>query len=160
MKKNLLVVFFAFSALAINAQVKFISSGLIDVRQLADSIALNAKREFVFEKEGKALNSHNHYVVLYSEKGNDENRMVVAFWIKMVGWNEALEIEGTPEYRFERVSGKFLDLFPFWKRHINPDADAEMITTSNREKDEVKIEGSRFVLKNTGTQWEIRRFDN
>lgn len=158
MKKKLLVTFFAFSAFTINAQVKFISSDLSDVRQLADSIALNAKQDFVFQKEGKALNSANHYIVLYTEKGNDENQMVVAFWIKMVGRNEALEIGGTPEYRFERVSGKFLDLFSFWKCHINP--DAELITTSNREKDEVEIEGSRFVLKNTGTQWEIRRFDN
>lgn len=160
MKRNLLFAYLTFSVLAINAQVKFISSDLSDVRQLADSIVLSAKRDFVFKKEGKALNSHNHYVVLYTEQGNDENQMLVAFRIKMVGWNEALEIEGTPEYRFERVSGKFLDLFPFWKSHINPEADAEIITTSNRKKDEVLVDGFRFVLKETGTNWEIRRFDN
>lgn len=159
MKMLLLLLFLAFSTVTISAQVKFISSDLNDIRQLADSIALNAKREFVFQKEGKALNSADHYVVLYKEKDNEENRMMVAFRIRMIGENDALEIEGIPEYRFEQVAGKFLDLFPFWNKYVNPKADAEVITTSRLEKDEVIIDGDRFVLKNANTIWEIRRFD-
>lgn len=160
MKKEHLIFFIlVISTFTIAAQVKFSSTDLTEVRQLADSIALNATSDFVFEKEGQALNSHNHYVVLYSDKENNENKLLVAFWINTVGGNPAMEIEGVSEYRFEHVAGNFIDLYPFWKKFINLDADAETITTSPLKKDEIIVAGERFELKSTSSRWEIRRYD-
>ena len=61
MKK--LILFFAFIlSITVSAQtsLKFKTNSISDVRQVADSIALNAKRIYTFEKDGISKDDANY----------------------------------------------------------------------------------------------------
>lgn len=154
--KTLLTLFIAlFISLTANAQLQFKTKDLKEVRQLADSIALTGKTPYQFSKEGVSKRDKNYYVVLYANPNDDYDRLGVAFWINYEGRNIDLEIKGTPVYILDFVKGNFLDLFPFWKRHINPNADAVVITKETR-KDKAKTQSILYILQDAGS-WEIRR---
>lgn len=155
MKQLLTLLVILFIGVTTNAQLHFKTKDLKEVRQLADSIALTAKTVYKYEKEGISKRDSNYYVILYTNKDDDFDRLGVAFWIDYIGRNIDLEIKGTPVYTLDLVQGKFLDLFPFWKRHINPKADAVKITKDTR-KDKAKTEDILYILQDAGT-WEIRR---
>lgn len=154
--KNLLLLFaMLFIAFSTNAQLKFKTKDLKEVRQLADSIALTGKTPYKYTKEGVSRGDSNYYVVLYTNENDDFDRLGVAFWIDHIGRNIDLEIEGTPVYTLDLVKGNFLDLLPFWKRHINQSADAVKITKETR-KDKAKTQEILYILQDAGG-WEIRR---
>ncbi len=155
MRKMLVAVCLIVFSLSTVSQIAFKTSDTTMVRQLSDSLALNAKRDFVFVKQGRSVNDKNYYAVVYNDKEDENNRMTVAFRVSMIGANQALEIEGTPEYEFEFVYGKFLDLFPFWKKFIDESANAEQICTGAK-KAEMKINGKTHVMRGTGSGWMIR----
>lgn len=46
----------------------------------------------------------------------------------MIGANPSMEIEGTPSYKLYSVYGKYLDIFPIWKKYIDPTADIEFVS--------------------------------
>ena len=97
------------------------------VRKLSDSIAYNAKRQFVFNRSVKRS---GRFYVLYKEKTEKDEKLDinVVFHINNVGANRALEIAGIPEYRLETIEGSFLDIFPFWKKYIDLNADPVILS--------------------------------
>ncbi len=153
MKQLLILLTTLFIGIIANAQLHFKTKDLKEVRQLADSIALTAKTPYVFSKEGISKQNSNYYVVVYTNPKDDYDRLGVAFWISHIDRNLDLEIKGTPVYTFDFVRGNFLDLFPFWKRHINKQADAVKITKGKR-KDKAKVQNILYILQDG---WEIRR---
>jgi len=155
MKTRLTVLFLALVCIA-NAQLLFVTNNLNDVRHVSDSIALNAKRSFKYEKETISKNNINYYLVKYTNSMDAEYPMVVIFDIKMVGSNADLEIVGKPEYSFYKVSGKFLDLFPFWVKFMNPNAKA--IEISQKKEDKCTINGETYYIKEDSSEWQIIRF--
>lgn len=141
---------------------KFVSRDTVEIRKLGDSIAYNAKTKFKFIKSEYSKYDRINYFLTYTENGEPEikttkrkdsngeatrdevlpesKKMIVTFRVKYIGENKDLEIKGIPEYRFERVEGKFLNLYPFWKKYINPNADAIKLTEDGAAKrDEVFI---------------------
>jgi hypothetical protein len=86
----------------------------IAVRNLSDSIAINAKRHCKLY-QSRFIDKYR-YVVTYVEAEKSNNDLNIVFKVKYIGGNLALEITGTPEFQFERATGIFLDLFPFWKK--------------------------------------------
>lgn len=153
MRQLLTLLVILFIAVTTNAQLHFKTKDLKEVRQLADSIALTAKTPYIFSNEGVSKRDKNYYVVVYTNPKDDYDRLGVAFWINHIGRNLELEIKGTPVYTFDFVRGNFLDLFPFWKRHINKNADAVKITKGKR-KDKAKVQNILYILQDG---WEIRR---
>lgn len=154
--KHLLAVLLFTVTTVLQAQIKFESYNLNEARQLADSIALNAKYPFVFVEEGIAKANHNQYF-RYVNKENEEERLTVFFNIRMEGRNVDLEIEGTPKYEFNAVYGRFVNLFPFWKKFIDPTADAEKITTGSRYHN-VNKDSRKFTLQRQSDKWGITMF--
>lgn len=55
----------------------------------------------------------------------DDNYFYVAFQIFYEGENIPLEIEGKKKYFLSFVEYNYLDLFPYWKKYFNNDADLE-----------------------------------
>lgn len=155
MKKTLLLLVTTFVIFTTNAQLQFTTKDLKEVRQLADSIALTGKTNYEYVKQGIPRGDSNYYVVLYKNKNDEYDRMGVAFWITYIDRNIDLEIEGTPVYTFDLVRGSFLDLFPFWQRHINTNANAISITKET-SKDKAKVQDILYILQDAGG-WEIRR---
>lgn len=151
MKKNLLLSLLLLSTIMANAQIKFISNDLEDARQLADSIALNAKFPFKFVEEGIRKANNNHYFK-YQNTENESESMTVYFIVKMEGENKDLEIKGKPKYIFNTVYGRFLNLFPFWKQFINPESDPVEIT-EGKMRDRKEIDGRALHLRKEADTW-------
>lgn len=124
-KKNILTFLIIFITITLNAQVKFISNDKEDMRRLSDSIAINSKRNYIFYKE-IPINKYN-YTISYMNATDNNDKLDVKIHIHYVGANADLEIEGTPQYKFERVDGKYLDLFPFWNKFIDKVEDPEAL---------------------------------
>jgi len=151
MKTKLLSLFLVLAFTCSAQTVKFITDNLKDVRQTADSIALNAKRTYKFSSEGLVKDTYI-YRLRYVNVTDSTDRMAVFFNMRMKGSNQALELTGTPEYTFNKAFGKFLDLFPFWKRQINQTADQVKVSTDN---DEATLNGKRFYFRPQSEFWEI-----
>lgn len=128
-------------------------SDLAYTKTLADEIVSEAKTKFVYfdTAESKYLRtlsliyikeglsdaqkkSVEAYIYRYKTSGRyeftNENCMSIDFKYNDVGANPDLEIAGKREYSFDAVRGSFLDLFPFYKRNIEPSATTEKTTTT------------------------------
>ena len=138
--------------LSCNAQLKFTSDNPKDMRTLADSIVSNAKRTYKFSSETPIKDS---YVIRirYVNVADTTDRLNVFYSTAMKGANQALEIVGTPEYKFHSAMGKFLDLFPFWKKFIEPESNAE---SASQQLNDATINGKSFYLQEYSGQWSIR----
>jgi len=139
----------------------FICRNESEVRRLSDNIALNAKRHFKFDTVKISHLDARKYIVSYSdiEDTVSNSKLNVVFEIYMKGANKDLEIIGTPEYCFSSVRGKYLDIFPFWKKFINPKADLQNV--SEKKSDEITISlpsGKRngFRFSDSDDLWKIR----
>ncbi|OBS13407.1 hypothetical protein ATE49_13260 [Elizabethkingia miricola] len=57
--------------------------------------------------------------------------LYIQYYTVMEGENKDLEIKGVKTWNIRTLYGKYLSLFPLWKKYIDPNADAEKI--SNKE---------------------------
>ena len=57
----------------------------------------------------------------------EKKRVQAVFEILLVGENKALEQSGHIIYRFDYMSGPYLDIFPVWQKYFDPTADKEAI---------------------------------
>ncbi len=140
------------------------------VREISDYLANNAKRNYDFKSADYSRASKNYYIVSYTESGipekelTDKEKINMQFHVYYEGENTALEVKGTPIFTFKHVKGRYLDIFPFWKKYIDPNADAETIATSRFKESKTKIiiDGYErtFVLKEipNGELWEIKSY--
>jgi len=144
MKTTLTTLLIAVSLIcSAQTSLKFTTDNLKEARQLSDSIALNAKRAFKYSSESISIRG-SHYFFNYKNVADTTNVMTILFNVKMVGSNPSLEIKGTPQYQFDSTSGKFLDLFPFWKKFINKNEDDKIIT--NKGTSFLRIGEKRFLF--------------
>lgn len=126
-------------------------SDLNFTKTLADEIVSGAKTKYVYFKTKESNYLHLITYVYIKDGLSDtdkksieaylsqytgryelklENALCVHFKVNEVGANPDLEIKGTKEYAFDSVKGKFLDLFPFYQKNIEPTATTEKTTTS------------------------------
>lgn len=118
-----------------------------EIKKIGDSIVRYAKRQFVFI-EVKESPPHSDYFVAIYEPQNDsvtnvKLRVVCRKYLK--GQNLDLEKPGEPEFRFDFAVGPFLDLFPFWKRFINPAAVLEDISIKRRDLIQIQLSDGKTV---------------
>ncbi len=155
MKKLTLLLFAICSPLFFYAQapVKFIFENTNELRQLSDSIAYNAKRKYTYSKQGVSSMDDRYYCVRYVNSVDTTEALAVFFLINEVGSNDALEIKGTTQYVFYGVANSFLDLFPFWKKFIDPSADELMADMFYQYK--AIVNGYRLTLKYDNTSYRL-----
>ena len=122
-----------------------ITTDLTVVKRISDSLALNAKRKFIFDHEGMAFGK---YAVVYTNVSDSKENIAIMFKRIMVGSNDALEIKGTPTYYFDYVIGNFLDIFPFWKSFIDNNANSELIASGRKmvTKELVFSNGEKYLF--------------
>jgi len=145
---------FLLASVFASAQIKFISTSKDDMRALSDSLVSNAKRHYVFKSEE---NSEYAFKYEYVNAVDDSDRLYIYFHIYMTGENKDLEIKGVPEYRFEYVSGRFLDLFPFWYKFINPGENMEALQAKGVKY--IKRDNMTYLINNSGEDWSIKLKD-
>lgn len=85
-------------------------------RQLSDSIAYSATGTFVFKGLLKLSNLPTSYTFRYVETGTeaDPDPHYIDVWFNKIGSN----------FDFVRVTARFSDVFPFYKKFIDSTADS------------------------------------
>jgi len=109
--------------------LKFITDNTNDIRKLSDSILLNSKRTYKYKSQGYVTKNYM-YAVKYVNYSDTTDIIPIYFQVRIVGSNPDLEKEGTLQYTFYSVTGKYLDLSPFWYKFINPNENTEKLLKS------------------------------
>lgn len=152
MKKLFISIILAVLCINLTAQVKFVSSNQDDMRTLTEALVSASKRSFVYDTT--VVKNQYRYTIRYKDKENDEYHLEFGFQIVYKGENKDLEIVGVPEYRFSYVSGKYLDLFPFWQAHINPSEDKEALTS--KKATYINKDNYTFSFSKSNDYWSIK----
>lgn len=71
----------------------------------------------------------------------DNRYLLIKTYYTLEGGNKDLEIEGVKKWTISSVSGKFLDVFPFWKKYVDENADPVKVS----EKGAVNSNTERFL---------------
>lgn len=150
MKKLLLLSFLAVYSTFSFAQIRFVSSNKNDMRSLADSLVSNSKREYVFYQQDS---SQYAFKLTYVNKQDNEDRVYFDFKIRYIGANKDLETTGTPEYSFYYVSGRFLDIYPFWNKYICVDENRDELLAKGAKF--IKKDGKTYLISRSGELWSI-----
>ncbi|MDP4240702.1 MAG: hypothetical protein Q8904_14660 [Bacteroidota bacterium] len=156
--KTKLFLLFLLPAFICNAQgpLKFMTFNLTDVREFSDSIARNAREGFQFAREGVSEDNRMYYEVVYTNHEDEESPLVVLFRIDYVGGNGDRINPGTPQYLFNKATGRFIDLFPFWLRFMKPEAVKAVIL--DKKKDEAIVRGATYDFTEGPAGWSIEKF--
>jgi hypothetical protein len=131
---------------------------------IADGVADLVKQKYessrVTEYSNQTANSPTYALCYYNDITQNSCNLLVEFRKYMIGENKDLEIEGEPFYFVIKMRGKFLDVFPVWKQHFNPNAIQE--ETVKKWKEEVTLDipdlGTeyKFRLTNENDFWQIQ----
>ena len=129
-----------------------------------DSFVAFSKRKYTFEKlvkdENKSVNE-TAYKYTYANRTEKEPLPFYFTILKtMEGANRDMEIEGTPFFRLTTAtSTSFLDIFPFWQKFINPDANMETIQEKKVDKVILNINNRLYeytlIRYGNSSEWEI-----
>lgn len=136
--------------------LKYITFNLPDVREFSDSIVMNAKEAFKFESQGVLEDNRLFYEVKYTNIDDADFPLEVLFRIDMIGGTDDLANPGTPQYLFNKINGKFIDLYPFWSKFMNSSANAENILL--KKKDEAIVNGATYDFVQEKNRWTIEKF--
>lgn len=132
-----------------------VAHSLGEAKAIADTVAKGYRLPYKWYKTD-SLRDSEIVMVCYKNQNNPDDKMQVVFSRFMEGANKELEIPGTPAYYLKFFNGKFLDLFPFYKRFV-PAATAEQTSQQWNNKTLVDTEkGKREVrLHSEDDHWEI-----
>lgn len=122
---------------------------------------------FIYIKEGLSdveKKSVEAYIYRYKTTGRynfaNENCMSIDFKYNDVGANPDLEISGVKEYAFDVVKGKFLDLFPFYQKNIEPTATTEKTTTTGIYSVRKDKEGYWYNFITQNDSWYLKNMSS
>lgn len=138
------------------SSLKYITFNLDDVRQFSDSVALNAKDVFKYHSQGVPQDNRVFYVVTYLNAEDPSDSIVVMFRIDIIGGTQDYVNPGTPQYLFNKITGKFINLFPFWSKFMKPTAIASAIV--EKKKDEAIVRGATYDFNVEASHWIIEKF--
>lgn len=187
MKKLLLTIALIFTSLLCKSQnIPFLLQAnkcdLNFARTFSDEIVSLAKEKYVYYDSAESQYLSDHVLVYVKEgltdserksteayflrykTGNahyqyeDNNCLAITFKINYVGANKDLEIKGVKEYSFDSVKGKFLDLFSFYQKNVQPTATTENTTTTGNYSVRKDADGYwyNFFKTNVDGLWHLR----
>lgn len=129
------------SVVKVPAPEEFFAESTEKCREFTDRFL--AMTEYDYEYQD-ALPRKDLYHLVYArtDENGDKSHIIVTYRVRNIGGNEALEVKGTDEYHFYMIHGRFLDIFPFWKKYIDPTAAKETIAEKNETWHEVHFVGN------------------
>lgn len=71
----------------------------------------------------------------------DNRYLLIKTYCTFEGENKDLEVEGVKKWTISSISGKFLDVFPFWKKYVDENADPVKVS----EKGAINSNTERFL---------------
>jgi hypothetical protein len=97
----------------------------------------------------------------YSREFDCDSCLSVHFSIINEGENKSLEIKGTKKYHFTFTRGKFLDLFSFWTKYVNPNAIASEVSSKGIDSQRDFKNNQywfNFATSNDNGKWYIKNY--
>jgi hypothetical protein len=157
MKTKLTLFFFSLIFIcSAQSSLKYLTFNLDDVREFSDSIALNTKDVFKKVDEGIPIDNKIYYVITYTNTADASDSIIVMFRINYIGGTGDAVNPGTPQYSFNKATGKFNSLFPFWLNFMKPEAiQADIL---GKKKDETIVKGATYDFNEVKTHWKIEKF--
>ncbi|MES2238877.1 MAG: hypothetical protein V4497_01330 [Bacteroidota bacterium] len=146
-------------------------------RQFADSVAVSFGEEYNFLGSRESKRGDVYSIVYLPVSVSEETKkrikesidyaytgdciecLKVHFKIFKEGENKDLQIGGTKKYMFNVFEGKFLDVLPFWKKHINPSAAAEEISSKGYAS--IRNETNKIIFnlrRDASGLWSIQNY--
>ena len=120
MKKILLV---AFLMLFVSVNAQFKNSYRLtenDFKNFLSEIIETKGKPFELKEENKKGGA-TYYT--YVNKDNQSDDLIISTYITEEGASIALETKGVVKWNINKISGKFLSLFPLWQKYVDPNAD-------------------------------------
>jgi len=157
MKTKLILVLLALASICMaQPALKYITFNAPDVRQFADSVAMNVADEYEFRNQGVSADNRTLYVVNYNNVADSLVKIVVTFRIHLVGGTDDQVNPGSPQYIFEKIAGRFNDIYPFWSKFMHPKAVQSVVL--DKKKDEAIVRGATYDFAEEGAGWSIVKF--
>lgn len=157
MKTNLVALFLICYVFSYPQTINYRTDKIENIRQISDSIASNTKRPYHFQSEGW-VERLDLYRVRYVNNNDSTIKLSVFFSKIKIGENKALEIKGKTKYVFYTAIGKYLDIFPFWKKFIDKTADE---TACSTKYNSCKVNNMLFNFNEyQGSYWELKLDEN
>jgi hypothetical protein len=145
-------------------------------REFAENVAANGKTKWEFLKILESTKQRLYIIVFIDASATEEmkaiarksddysgqNHLDVSFTVYYEGENPSLEIAGTKKFKFNNVSGKYLDLFPIWKKVFRPDVELEK-TIDDFSSQELRHRPQGIIFKIQNKQdnlWELSNWSN
>ncbi len=187
MKKLLLIIFVLFASFVKGQNIDLLhqanKSDLTFTKTFADELVSGAKNKYVYfqtkqsnylqlltyvyikeglsDVEKKAIEAH---LAIYTGRYELqlENTLCIHFKVKEIGANPDLEIKGIKQYYFDFVKGKFLDLYPFYQKNIEPTATTEKTLTSGIYSVRKDVDGYWYNLgkSNVDNLWYLKNMSS
>jgi len=180
MKKILLFTALLFGALVQAQDFEFLKkayrSDITFTREFADAVAVNFRGDYYY-LDARESKRGDVYSIIYIPKlaseetlkrirqsqdyafsGECKECLQIHFKVFIEGGNADFEIAGTKKYMFNIFKGKFLDLFPFWQKYIDPKAIAEVISEKgygSMRNDQNKV---IFNFRTDSAGWYIQNY--
>jgi len=157
MKTRLIFLFLSLAFLC-NAQswLKLNTFNLDDVREISDSIAVNARGNFKIQSAEVPVDNRVYFVITYLNTADANDSIVVMFRINYIGGTGDAVNPGTPQYSYTKTTGKFSSLFPFWVKYMKTAAIEQ--TVLDKSKDEAIVKGATFDFFVELGRWTIEKF--
>ncbi|WP_123842826.1 hypothetical protein [Chryseobacterium arthrosphaerae] len=105
------------------AQTNFKKLDSLQFRQNVDQLVKDTGRNYILVTDRNDDDSDN-FMYVNSEDKTDV--LLVKYFTYMDGKNNDLEIVGVKKWGIDAIYGKYLALFPLWKKHIDNKADVEL----------------------------------
>lgn len=147
-------------------------------KQFADSIAVSFREKYNFLEARESKRGDVYSIVYLPVSASEETKkrikesidyaynseckecLQIRFKVFVEGGNSDFEIAGTKKYMFNMFTGKFLDLFPFWKRYVAPNDVAEVISEKgygSMRDDQNKV---IFNFRRDSSGWYIQNYSD
>ncbi|WP_407479940.1 hypothetical protein [Elizabethkingia anophelis] len=127
MKKILFLLLFSIFAFGQNVELlkKANGSDSIFTRELSEKIfegfkIIPATKDDIFDQKRSNVIEYT-----LENTNSPQKKVYVTFEWFTKGGNSDLNIKGEKYYVFKEATGAFLDMFPFWKKEVQPNANTD-----------------------------------
>lgn len=120
------LLFFLISVFGYGQQYpsQFVKLDSVQFYNTVKQLTLDTGKNYVLDQEG----SNNGKSLRFVNTDREKDPFQVNYFVTMEGENKALEIKGTKKFTINSIYGRFLTLFPIWKKYIVANAEPEAMS--------------------------------
>jgi hypothetical protein len=139
-----------------------------DIKSVSDELVSQCKEQYDFYKIASfgSREDESYQYVIYTKRGmseQDKNEISPSFKncivVKFKQWNKGenndLETKGELVYYFKEVSGKYLDIVPFWITTFYPKTTPELLLEDYKLKEYRVNKDLKYKLVKNQDTWQI-----